>query len=84
MTMLSFKQIESNCGNKEPSKQGFSWIIKFSHCLNLRKTRTRKNSVFGHFLLSVYCECGIIISLIRTQNGCTRSTKESTKEKSVK
>ena len=34
MTMPSFKQVESNYGKKGPCKQGFSWIIKFSHCLN--------------------------------------------------
>ena len=34
MTMPSFKQVESNYGKKGPCKQGCSWIIKFSHCLN--------------------------------------------------
>ena len=33
-TILSFKQVESNWGKKEPYKQGCGWIIKFSHCLN--------------------------------------------------
>ena len=36
MTMLSFKQVESNYGKKEPYQRGFSWITKFSHCLNFR------------------------------------------------
>ena len=34
MTMLSFKQVESNYGKKDPCEQSCSWIIKFSHCLN--------------------------------------------------
>ena len=34
MTMLSFKQIKSNYGRKEPCEQACCWIIKFSHCLN--------------------------------------------------
>ena len=34
MTMLSFKQVESNYGKKEPCERGCSWIIKFSHYLN--------------------------------------------------
>ena len=34
MTMLSFKQVESNYGKTEPCEQGCGWIIKFSHCLN--------------------------------------------------
>ena len=34
MTILSFKQVEFNCGKKEHCKQGCSWIIKFSHCLD--------------------------------------------------
>ena len=36
MTMLSFKQVESNYGKREPDEQGCSWIIEFSHCLNFR------------------------------------------------
>ena len=35
MTMPSFKQVESNYGKKESCERGCSWIIKFSHCLNL-------------------------------------------------
>ena len=35
MTMLSFKQVESN-PERAPCEQGCSWIIKFSHCLNIR------------------------------------------------
>ena len=34
MTMLSFKEVESNYGKREPCERGCSWIIKFSHCLN--------------------------------------------------
>ena len=34
MTMLSFKQVESNYGKTEPCEQGCGWIIKFSHYLN--------------------------------------------------
>ena len=34
MTMLSFKQVESNYCQREPCERGCSWIIKFSHCLN--------------------------------------------------
>ena len=34
MTMLSFKQVESNYGKREPCQWGCNWIIKFSHCLN--------------------------------------------------
>ena len=34
MTMLSFKQVESNYGKKKPCEGGCSWIIKFFHCLN--------------------------------------------------
>ena len=34
MPMPSFEQVESNYSTKELCKQGFSWIIKFSHCLN--------------------------------------------------
>ena len=34
MTMLSFKQVESNYGKRESCKQGCSWIVKFFHCLN--------------------------------------------------
>ena len=34
MTMLSFKEVESNYVKKEPYERGCSWIIKFSHCLN--------------------------------------------------
>ena len=29
-------QLESIYGKKEPCKQGCSWIIKFSYCLNFR------------------------------------------------
>ena len=32
--MLSFKQVESNYGKKEPYERGLSWVIMFSHCLN--------------------------------------------------
>ena len=34
MTMLSFKQVEFKHGKIKPCEQGYSWIIKFSHCLN--------------------------------------------------
>ena len=34
MTMLSFKQVESNYGKRGSCERGCSWIIKFSHCLN--------------------------------------------------
>ena len=34
MTMLSFKQVESNYGKKESFKQCSSWINKFCHCLD--------------------------------------------------
>ena len=33
MTILSFKQVESNYGKKEPCKQVISYVIMFSHCL---------------------------------------------------
>ena len=36
MTMLSFKEVQSNYGKKEPYERGCSWITKFSHCLNFR------------------------------------------------
>ena len=36
MTMLSFKQVESNYSKKKPCERGCSWIIKFPHCLNFR------------------------------------------------
>ena len=36
MTMLSFKQVESNHGKRDPCEQDCSWIIKFSCCLNFR------------------------------------------------
>ena len=29
MTMLLFKQVESNYGKKEPCERGYSWIINF-------------------------------------------------------
>ena len=65
MTMLSFKQVESNYGKRGSCEQGCSWIIKFSHCLN-----------FG------YCQYGIIIFSIWTQNGNTRCMhKEKTSVK---
>ena len=34
MTMLSFKQVESNYRKREPCEKVCSWSIKFSHCLN--------------------------------------------------
>ena len=34
MTMLSFKQGESNYDKKEACQRGCTWMIKFSHCLN--------------------------------------------------
>ena len=34
MSMLPFKQVESNNDKKEPWDQGCGWIIKFSHCFN--------------------------------------------------
>ena len=34
MTMLSFKQVKSNCGKRESCERGYCWIIKFPHCLN--------------------------------------------------
>ena len=34
MTMLSFKQGESNYDKKEACQRGCTWTIKFSHCLN--------------------------------------------------
>ena len=53
LTMLSFKQVKSNYGKKDPPcKQACSWIIKFSYCLN-----------FG------YCKVGIIIFSMQTQDG---------------
>ena len=36
MTMLSFKEVQSNYDKKEPYERGCSWITKFSHCLNFR------------------------------------------------
>ena len=36
MTKLSFKQVASNYSKKEHCKQGCSWIIRFSHCLDFR------------------------------------------------
>ena len=33
MTILSFKQVESNHGKRDLCKPGFTWIIKLSHCL---------------------------------------------------
>ena len=32
--MLWFKQVESNCGRKQPCERACSWIITFSHCQN--------------------------------------------------
>ena len=34
MTMLSFKQVKSNCDKKYPCEWSGSQIIKFSHCFN--------------------------------------------------
>ena len=34
ISMLSFKQVESNNDQKEPRDRGGGWIIKFSHRLN--------------------------------------------------
>ena len=34
MAMLSFKQVKSNYGKKEPCEQGCCLIIKFFQCLN--------------------------------------------------
>ena len=59
MTMLSFKQVESNHGKRDPCKRGCSWIIKFSQSLNFR-----------------YRKYVIMISSIRSQNGCTHHMKE--------
>ena len=39
ITMLSFKQVESNYGKKEHYKQAISQVIKFSHCLNFRQQK---------------------------------------------
>ena len=33
MTILSFKQVESNHGKRGLCKPGCTWIIKLSHCL---------------------------------------------------
>ena len=35
VTVLSFKQVKSNHGKRDPCKRDCSWIIKFS-CLNFR------------------------------------------------
>ena len=34
MTMLSLNQVEFKYRKKEPCERGYSWIIRFSHCLN--------------------------------------------------
>ena len=34
MTVVSFKQVKSDYGKKEPHERGCCWIIKFSYCLN--------------------------------------------------
>ena len=34
MALLSFKQVESDNGKKDPCERGCSWIMKFSHCFN--------------------------------------------------
>ena len=50
MTMLSFKQVESNYYQREPCERGCSWIIKFSHCLNFGY---RQYGVFFQFKLKM-------------------------------
>ena len=52
MTMLSFKQVESNYGKKEPCERGCSWIIKFSHYLNFEYRR------YGLIIFSVWTQNG--------------------------
>ena len=39
--MLWFKQVEFNYSKKELWEQSFSWIIKFSHCLNFEYHKYR-------------------------------------------
>ena len=55
MTMLSFKQDESNYGKKEHCDRGFSWIIKFSHCFHFGYRKygiiTKKNNAWSEQLL---------------------------------
>ena len=51
MTMLSFKQAESNYGKREPGEQGCSWIIEFSHCLNFRYC---KHGIIFQFRLKMF------------------------------
>ena len=34
MSSLKEFEFESDCGKNEPCEQGYSWIIKFSFCLN--------------------------------------------------
>ena len=55
MTMLSLNQVEVKYGKKEPCERGYSWIIRFSHCLNFGY-----HKYFFFFLFS-----------IRNQNGST-------------
>ena len=43
MTMLSLKEVETNYGRKELSEQISSWMIRFSHSVNLEQ---RKYGIF--------------------------------------
>ena len=52
MTMLSFKQIASNYGKKEPCERDCSWIIKFSHCLNFGYRK------YGFTIFSIWFQHG--------------------------
>ena len=52
MTMLSFKQVESNYGKKEPCERGCGRIIKFSHCLNFGYCK------YGVIIFSIQTQTG--------------------------
>ena len=52
LTMLLFKQFQSNYGKKELNKRGCSWIIMFSHCLNFRYRK------YGIIIFSIQTQDG--------------------------
>ena len=54
MTMLSFKQVESNYGKEKPWERGCSWVIKFSHCLNYEYRK------YGIIIFSIRTQNGCI------------------------
>ena len=62
MTMLSFKQVKSNYGKKEPCEQRCCWIIKFSHCLNLGYRK------YGIIIFSIQTQNGCTLCRHKEKN----------------